>query len=165
MDWYCQWCRPLTCAVSRSLQLIFLTFCSSWYTSPPNVCINQTVNGVVISATAVSAVNRSAVAKLNTSILLEPVRITFQHQSVMGANPTCAFLNEQRVQLEGETWLTERCMVIERESSPQHTVCECYHLTSFALLLSPTGTVVSITSTSTIQHVHAMPCKVHLLWL
>ncbi len=116
---------------------------SPWYPVGPDLCSNQTVNGAVISATAVSLVNDSSVAKLNTSVLLEPVRITFQHQTSGMVTPTCAFLDDQRVQLANEAWLTERCRVVEEESSPVHTVCECYHLTSFALLTSPTGTVVS----------------------
>ena len=31
-------------------------------------------------------------------------------------------------------------------SSDDQTVCECFHLTSFALLMSPTGSVVSVQS-------------------
>lgn len=116
---------------------------SSWSPAPPDGCSNRTVDGNILTATAVSAVNDSSVAKLNTSMLRNPVRITFQHQAVMGTNPTCAFLNEQRVQLADETWLTDECSVLANESSQEHTVCQCYHLTSFALLLSPTGTVVS----------------------
>lgn len=110
---------------------------------PVDACSNRTVDGTVVTATAVSVVNDTFVSELNTSVLLEPVRITFQHQAT-GVNPSCAFLNEQRVQLAQEAWLTERCRVVEEDSSAGHTVCECYHLTSFALLLSPTGTVVRI---------------------
>lgn len=121
--------------------------CSNWYPDPPDGCANQTVDGAVISVNAVSAMDGSdSVRKLNTSVLLEPVRIAFQHRAAMGINPTCAFLNEQRVQLSEDIWLTERCMVVEEESSSVQTVCECYHLTSFALLLSPTGSVVCMES-------------------
>lgn len=136
--------------LSLILACTIIILCSPWYAPPPDTCSNQTVDGIVISAIAVSSGNDSIVQKLDTSALLEPVRITFQHQTTRGENPTCAFLNEQRVQLAAETWLTERCRVVEEESSSVHTVCECYHLTSFALLLSPTGTVVCMACTNKI---------------
>ena len=89
-----------------------------------------------------------SVSTVDTSMLREPVRITFEHQELdpEGDPPACAFLNEQRLGLEGESWLTERCQAVQEESSPTHTVCECYHLTSFALLVSPTRSMVRIYS-------------------
>ena len=102
------------------------------------------MDGVVLSASVVTTANSSNTERVNTSVLLEPVRIAFQHTSSEPSNPSCAFLNERRVHLEEAAWLTERCRVVEEESNNLRTVCECYHLTSFALLLSPTGDVVSL---------------------
>ena len=120
-----------------------LNVCSPWYPEPPDRCTNRTVDGVIITANAVTTINGSeTVERLNTSVLLEPVRIAFQHRTSMGINPTCAFLNEQRLQVMEEAWLTERCSVVVEESSEVQTVCECFHLTSFALLLSPTASMV-----------------------
>ena len=117
---------------------------SEWYPVPTNNCTNRTVDDVVITANAFTSSNGTDdVTKLDTSSLLEPVRIAFQHSaSAEGSEPSCAFLNEQQVQLADDTWLTEGCVVVMEESTAVQTVCECYHLTSFALLLSPTGTVV-----------------------
>ena len=81
---------------------------------------------------------------VDTSSLRQPVRIAFQHQVLMGSNPSCAFLNQQNLRLANETWLAEGCQVVREESSEVHTVCECYHLTSFALIISPTGSTVCV---------------------
>ncbi len=43
----------------------------------------------------------------------------------------------------GNEWVGGGCRVQEAGSSGDQTVCECFHLTSFALLMSPTGSVVS----------------------
>lgn len=42
----------------------------------------------------------------------------------------------------GTDWLSEGCS-INSDSTTHYTICECYHFTSFALLMSPTGTTVS----------------------
>ncbi len=102
------------------------------------------MDGVVISASIVTATDGSGVEQVDTSSLLDPVRISFQHVRLEEAEANCAFLNERMVMLENAAWLTERCRVVEEESSDLHTVCECYHLTSFAVLLSPTGSTVSV---------------------
>lgn len=115
-----------------------------WSPPPTDACSNRTVDGSVLTASVISATNTSAgggVMTLNTSNLLRPVRIAFQHQVLVGSNPSCAFLNEQNLRLANETWLAEGCRVVSEESSQMHTVCECYHLTSFALLISPTGSM------------------------
>ena len=110
------------------------------------------MEGVVFSASVISA-NASSVGgqgdggvrTVNTSLLLEPVRITFKHEPRPQDSdpPACGFLNEQQLGLGGETWLTENCQAVLDESSDTRTVCECYHLTSFALLVSPTMDRVS----------------------
>jgi len=136
----------MTCKINQKL------YChSGWYNNPPS-CSNQSVEGVVFSATIISS-NTSipgggggSVQTVDTSMLLEPVRITFQHEPRPQDDsdpPSCGFLNEQQVGLGGETWLTENCQAVVDESSTTHTVCECYHLTSFALLVSPTMDMVS----------------------
>ena len=39
--------------------------------------------------------------------------------------------------LEGSKWNRRGCRLNERESTPSVTVCECNHLTHFAMMLSP----------------------------
>lgn len=43
-------------------------------------------------------------------------------------------------------WLTDGCLVNANRSDSDTTVCECTHLTSFAILTSPAGPPVSMKS-------------------
>lgn len=81
--------------------------------------------------------------ELNTTALAEPIVITLQHKDATHVGPTCAFLNEQEVQMGNGRWLTEGCRVNKNRSDSDTTVCECSHLTSFAILTSPAGPPVS----------------------
>lgn len=44
----------------------------------------------------------------------------------------------------GSQWSGEGCGVDTVRSMSNYTVCNCYHLTTFALLMSPTGAAVSL---------------------
>ena len=102
------------------------------------------MNSIIISAVAVkSSRNRTGIDELNTTALAEPIVITLQHNDATHVGPTCAFLNEQEVQMGNGRWLTEGCKVNEQRSDVDTTVCECSHLTSFAILTSPAGPPVS----------------------
>ena len=129
-------------------QPIFMTFLfsSEWYPEEP--CPELEVNSIIISAVAVkSSRNRTGVDELNTTALAEPIVITLQHKDATHVGPTCAFLNEQEVQMGNGRWLTEGCRVNENRSDSDTTVCECSHLTSFAILTSPAGPPVSQSKT------------------
>lgn len=43
----------------------------------------------------------------------------------------------------GDGWVSDGCHVDRSQSGSNFTVCNCYHLTTFALLMSPTGAAVS----------------------
>ena len=117
--------------------------CSDWYPEEP--CPDLEVNSIIISAVAVkSSRNRTGVDELNTTALAEPIVITLQHNDATHVGPNCAFLNEQEVQMRNGRWLTEGCRVNEQQSDSDTTVCECSHLTSFAILTSPAGPPVSL---------------------
>ena len=117
-------------------------FSSEWYPEEP--CPDLQVNSIIISAVAVkSSRNRTGVDELNTTALAEPIVITLQHKDATHVGPACAFLNEQEVQMGNGRWLTEGCTVNENRSNSDTTVCECSHLTSFAILTSPAGPPVS----------------------
>ena len=114
-----------------------------WYSEEP--CPELQVNSIIISAVAVkSTMNQTSVDELNTTSLAEPIVITLQHTDTTHVGPTCAFLNEQEVQTGNGRWLTEGCTVDISRSDRDTTVCECNHLTSFAILTSPTGPPVSV---------------------
>lgn len=53
-------------------------------------------------------------------------------------------LNTVKSFISGSQWLDEGCQVDTIHSMSDYTVCNCYHLTSFALLVSPTGATVSL---------------------
>ena len=115
---------------------------SEWYPEEP--CPEIEVNSVIITAVAVrSRDNHTGVDELNTTALTEPIVITLQHKNVSHVDPFCAFLNEQEVQMGTGRWLTEGCIVNQNKSDHDTTVCECNHLTSFAILTSPAGPPVS----------------------
>jgi len=46
-------------------------------------------------------------------------------------------------------WKSEGCSLVETNST--HTTCLCYHLTSFAIIMSPTAPQVSIHLRLTVQ--------------
>ena len=99
---------------------------------------------MIITAVAVkSRNNQTGVDELNTTALTEPIVITLQHKNATHVGPSCAFLNEQEVQMGTGQWLTEGCRVNQNQSDRDTTVCECNHLTSFAILTSPAGPPVS----------------------
>ncbi len=70
-------------------------------------------------------------------------RCTLPHPPPPYTDPTCSFLTDQEAMAEDGTWMSDGCSLVATASSSNVTVCECYHLTSFALLMSPTGETVS----------------------
>ena len=80
--------------------------------------------------------------------------------SCMHVDPTCSFLTDEQAMADG-SWMSDGCSLVSTASSSNVTVCQCYHLTSFALLMSPTGESVSThthtrtrTRTRTRTHTH-----------
>ncbi|XP_054463957.1 adhesion G protein-coupled receptor E2 [Anoplopoma fimbria] len=73
-----------------------------------------------------------SVSNRNTSHLKEPVKLTFRHlQQTNESNHTCVFWDASQ---EGGSWSARGCKVVE--SKPEHTVCSCNHLSSFAVLMA-----------------------------
>ncbi|XP_070189464.1 adhesion G protein-coupled receptor B1-like [Littorina saxatilis] len=65
--------------------------------------------------------------------LLKPVRLTFDHIMVNFSSASCQFLDFS-ASAKG-IWSTKGCRVTKSHSTM--TVCECDHLTNFAVLMSP----------------------------
>uniref|UniRef100_A0A8C8D7F9 Uncharacterized protein n=1 Tax=Oncorhynchus tshawytscha TaxID=74940 RepID=A0A8C8D7F9_ONCTS len=80
------------------------------------------INSKVVTAT---------MSNKDTSFLKEPVTFTFSHlkESDEG-NYTCVYWDE----LGEGTWSDRGCFLVQ--SNATHTVCSCYHLSSFAVLMS-----------------------------
>nr|XP_046187887.1 adhesion G protein-coupled receptor E5-like [Oncorhynchus gorbuscha] len=80
------------------------------------------INSKVVTAT---------MSNKDTSFLKEPVTFTFSHlkESDEG-NYTCVYWDE----LGEGTWSDRGCFLVQSNAS--HTVCSCYHLSSFAVLMA-----------------------------
>ncbi|XP_055366953.1 LOW QUALITY PROTEIN: adhesion G protein-coupled receptor E2-like [Betta splendens] len=72
-----------------------------------------------------------AVSNRDTSVLKEPVNLTFYHLNQEAESHQCAFWDSSE---EGGTWSARGCSVVE--SNPEYTVCSCTHLSSFAVLMA-----------------------------
>ncbi|KAM8844528.1 adhesion G protein-coupled receptor E5 isoform 1-T1 [Spinachia spinachia] len=73
-----------------------------------------------------------AVSNGNTSHLEEPVKLTLYHlKKTNEVNHACVFWDASE---GGGSWSTRGCQMIE--SKPDHTVCSCNHLSSFAVLMA-----------------------------
>ncbi|KAL1278624.1 hypothetical protein QQF64_025297 [Cirrhinus molitorella] len=85
---------------------------------------NQTfkINSKVVTAT----VSNKETEKLNN-----PVNLTFSHLTKMNEKHICVFWNHS---LEGGAWSTTGCTTVS--SSADQTVCSCFHLSSFAVLMA-----------------------------
>ncbi|KAH3815535.1 hypothetical protein DPMN_144063 [Dreissena polymorpha] len=81
------------------------------------------VNGPVLSC---SISNES-------HILTLPIILTFEHGQANYFNPSCNYWKFSRPGY----WASDGCSVRARDSDDSITVCECNHLTNFAVLMSP----------------------------
>ncbi|KAK7107197.1 hypothetical protein V1264_015154 [Littorina saxatilis] len=70
---------------------------------------------------------------LDDVTIITPVRLTFDHIVGNLSNASCRFLNVRAS--SGGIWSSNGCRV--KESNSNMTVCECDHLTNFAVLMSP----------------------------
>uniref|UniRef100_A0A674DMF9 CD97 antigen-like n=1 Tax=Salmo trutta TaxID=8032 RepID=A0A674DMF9_SALTR len=82
------------------------------------------INSKVVTAT---------ISNKDTSFLKEPVTFTFSHLKEVRSksNYTCVYWDAE----SGEgTWSDRGCFLVK--SNATHTVCSCYHLSSFAVLMA-----------------------------
>ncbi|XP_070189458.1 mucin-22-like isoform X2 [Littorina saxatilis] len=71
--------------------------------------------------------------ELDDVTISTPVRLTFDHITSHFSQTSCQFLNVEAS--TGGIWSSNGCRVTESNSTM--TVCECDHLTNFAVLMSP----------------------------
>ncbi|XP_048846572.1 adhesion G protein-coupled receptor E5-like isoform X2 [Brienomyrus brachyistius] len=80
----------------------------------------------------ISKVVTASVSNRNTRELREPVTFDFSHtQFAEKAEPVCVFWNAS---LGGGGWSPAGCLMVK--SDPNHTICSCNHLGSFAILIA-----------------------------
>ncbi|NWR50063.1 AGRG3 protein, partial [Regulus satrapa] len=82
--------------------------------------LDNTVVGITVGESSISG-------------LQDPVQLTFAHRELpQGVTPQCVFWDPSKGQAGG--WCSSGCVM---QSGDKGTVCSCYHLTFFALLLNP----------------------------
>ncbi|KAL3883198.1 hypothetical protein ACJMK2_029488, partial [Sinanodonta woodiana] len=95
-------------------------------------------NGSVINTGADLEIN-SAVLSLQLdpppTSLSHPLTLTFKHFSTNYSNPNCRFWIFNATGEEKGAWSGEGCKLVS--TSDDTTVCQCDHLTNFAILMSP----------------------------
>ncbi|XP_070189466.1 uncharacterized protein [Littorina saxatilis] len=93
--------------------------------------VNQTLPG--LSELSINSPILALSLALDGDRLLKPVRLTFDHIMVNFSSASCQFLDFS-ASAKG-IWSTKGCWVTTSNSNM--TVCECDHLTNFAVLMSP----------------------------
>ncbi|XP_077985318.1 adhesion G-protein coupled receptor D1-like [Glandiceps talaboti] len=129
--------------------------------------INETLNSVIISST---------VAPPKSELLPNdsPVKVIFQHlkpvsvfqnlSSFYQYIPTCNFLQVNNV--DGSpyvTWNSSGCEVYETNDT--YTICHCYHLTSFAVLMRVTEFDLEEVHEKALEIITIIGCSVSLVSL
>ncbi|XP_055333204.1 adhesion G protein-coupled receptor L3-like [Paramacrobiotus metropolitanus] len=127
-------------------------------TSTGNVPAGMVVNSKVISA-AINGVHRATQLK-------EPVIITLEHTVPANGQPTmCAFWdykNDKEMNFQG-AWSTRGCVVVKSYS--HKTVCECDHLTNFAVLMDVTGTIGTSPHNDALTKITIIGCSISIVCL
>ncbi|XP_071786308.1 uncharacterized protein [Asterias amurensis] len=72
----------------------------------------------------------------NFQDLASPVRLVFKHKETGANNSRCVYLNMTSIDAETR-WSNVGCYV--KSTNATHTVCECTHLTNFAILMDVHG--------------------------
>ncbi|XP_015596630.1 latrophilin Cirl isoform X3 [Cephus cinctus] len=91
--------------------------------------------------------------------LSEPVRLYFKHLSVENVtNPTCVFWDYVM-----SAWSEEGCHI--RITNNTHTVCECNHLTNFAVLMDVHAIKLDIAHQVALQIITYIGCIVSVICL
>ncbi|GAB6032764.1 hypothetical protein CHUAL_011631 [Chamberlinius hualienensis] len=91
--------------------------------------------------------------------LQQPVGITLKHlQSENVSNPTCVYWDYIR-----NTWSPSGCEVVATNQT--HTVCECNHLTNFAVLMDVQGLQISPIHELALQTITYVGCIVSIVCL
>ncbi|XP_034173620.2 latrophilin Cirl isoform X7 [Osmia lignaria lignaria] len=91
--------------------------------------------------------------------LSEPVRVYFKHLSIENVtNPTCVFWDYIL-----SAWSEEGCEI--RKTNETHTVCECNHLTNFAVLMDVHAVRLDIAHQVALQIITYIGCIISVVCL
>ncbi|CAH1263352.1 ADGRL2 [Branchiostoma lanceolatum] len=130
VDSSCQWSevidRITLPPVDKQVVVALYNTLGDYYNTRPEKTI---VNSRVISATLVNNSSAETVLGGNVTITLGHTR---QNETVDLSTSSCSFWDQSIA-----NWSTEGCTA--KESDDGHTVCECNHLTNFAILVDVIG--------------------------
>ncbi|KAK0161858.1 hypothetical protein PV327_008263 [Microctonus hyperodae] len=116
---------------------------------PRNIS-NRILNSKIISA---------SLGKGRHIELSEPVRIYFEHLTVENVtNPTCVFWDYIM-----SAWSEEGCRM--RKTNETHTICECNHLTNFAVLMDVHAVKLDIAHQVALQIITYIGCIISVVCL
>ncbi|GAB1606681.1 hypothetical protein Ahia01_000950700, partial [Argonauta hians] len=87
----------------------------------------QSVNSLVLSI---------SLRNMTISNLTNPISLTFQHLSEDLTNADCSFWDFNKLGTAGGGWSSDGCYPVASNQSV--TICNCTHLTNFAILMNPT---------------------------
>ncbi|XP_017890799.1 latrophilin Cirl-like isoform X4 [Ceratina calcarata] len=91
--------------------------------------------------------------------LNEPVRVYFKHLSIENVtNPTCVFWDYIL-----SAWSEEGCQI--RKTNETHTICECNHLTNFAVLMDIHAVRLDIAHQVALQIITYIGCIISVVCL
>ncbi|XP_043259222.1 latrophilin Cirl-like isoform X4 [Colletes gigas] len=91
--------------------------------------------------------------------LSEPVRVYFKHLSIENVtNPTCVFWDYIL-----SAWSEEGCLI--RKTNETHTICECNHLTNFAVLMDVHAVRLDIAHQVALQIITYIGCIISVVCL
>ena len=106
----------------------------SWYCG---VIEEEESGGLIVNSDHVSAAITAARCSVDTDSLKNGIIVTFQHTDSSLINAQCVYTSNYTVAQTGDLiWDTITCTKLPA-SNNTHTVCNCTHLTSFAILMSP----------------------------
>ncbi|XP_071115253.1 uncharacterized protein [Haliotis cracherodii] len=91
-----------------------------------SVPLEKKINSRILSFSLIP----SMTTKLNPSVTL-----SFEHLNGNFSEPVCGFLNYSAPYEQNGRWSSEGCRVVN--NTENMTVCDCDHLTNFAILMSP----------------------------
>ncbi|KAL3883153.1 hypothetical protein ACJMK2_029444, partial [Sinanodonta woodiana] len=117
----------------------YTSYSGAYFTTVSGIMQNNVLhNGSITDIGADLEIN-SAVLSLQLdpppTSLSPPLTLTFKHVSANYSNPTCRFWMFNADGLGKGAWSSEGCKLVS--TSDDTTVCQCDHLTNFAILMSP----------------------------
>ncbi|XP_046546561.1 uncharacterized protein LOC124256630 isoform X2 [Haliotis rubra] len=119
---------------------------------PDSVSFEKKINSRILSFSLIPTVT----TKMNPSVTL-----SFEHLNGNFSEPVCGFLNYSAPYEQDGQWSSEGCRVVN--NTENMTVCDCDHLTNFAILMSPGR--ISEQDAKVLSIISAVGCGISIFFL